>query len=62
MFNQFTLDPGDALFMGASSGAGAAMKPPCFLKKGGIVSQRVPFCTVVLRGVLRVSAMHRCTL
>ena len=33
----FTLDVGDVLFMGTSSGVGAAMKPPAWLKEGDVV-------------------------
>lgn len=33
----FTLDVGDVLFMGTSSGVGAAMKPPVWLKEGDVV-------------------------
>ncbi len=33
----FTLDAGDVLFMGTSSGVGVAMKPPVWLKEGDVV-------------------------
>ena len=33
----FTLDVGDVLFMGTSSGVGVAMKPPVWLKEGDVV-------------------------
>lgn len=33
----FTLDPGDIIFTGTSSGVGGAMKPPSFLKEGDVV-------------------------
>jgi len=37
----FTLDVGDVLFMGTSSGVGAAMKPPAWLKEGDVVRVEV---------------------
>ena len=37
----FTLDPGDVIFTGTSSGVGAAMKPPAWLKVGDEVRVEV---------------------
>ena len=37
----FTLDPGDVIFTGTSSGVGGAMKPPQFLKAGDVVRVEV---------------------
>jgi 2-keto-4-pentenoate hydratase/2-oxohepta-3-ene-1,7-dioic acid hydratase in catechol pathway len=37
----FTLDVGDVLYMGTSSGVGIAMKPPKFLQEGDVVKVEV---------------------
>ena len=37
----FTLDPGDVIFTGTSSGVGGALKPPQFLKEGDVVRVEV---------------------
>jgi 2-keto-4-pentenoate hydratase/2-oxohepta-3-ene-1,7-dioic acid hydratase in catechol pathway len=37
----FTLDVGDVLYMGTSSGVGIAMKPPRFLQEGDVVKVEV---------------------